>query len=115
MLAQSDRDWTVTVRRARGTAALADVAAEDVGRPELGSLGRFVLREELGRGGAGVVYEAYDRESRAVVALKTPASMDAEEVFRLKHEFRALANLEHEKFVRFEELCWGGRPAARAP
>jgi len=110
VLAQSHRDWTVTVRRERGAPALADVAAEDVGRPELGSLGRFVLREELGRGRAGLVYEAYDRESRAVVALKTPASMDAEEVFRLKHEFRALANLEHENFVRFEELCCvGGR------
>jgi predicted ATPase len=103
--AQSDRDWTVTVRKRRGTSALAGVATEDGGGPALGSLGRFELREEIGRGGAGIVYEAYDRESRAVVALKTLASMDAEEVFRLKHEFRALANLEHENFVRFEELC----------
>jgi hypothetical protein len=105
VLAESDPDWTVTVRRGPGTPELADVAVDGPGRPDLGSLGRFVLREEIGRGGAGVVYEAYDRESRAVVALKTLASMDAEEAFRLKHEFRALANLEHENFVRFEELC----------
>ena len=71
----------------------------------LGALGRFELLRELGRGGTGVVYEAYDREWHAVVALKTLVSTDAEGVFRLKQEFRALANLEHEGApVRLEEL-----------
>src|SRR6185437_14069400 len=36
--------------------------------------------------------------------------MDAENLFRLKHEFRSLANLEHENFVRFGELaCEAGQ------
>jgi hypothetical protein len=36
--------------------------------------------------------------------------MDAENLFRLKHEFRALANFEHENFIRFGELsCEGGQ------
>ena len=95
-------EWTVTLRRRRGTSAPR--ASADGARPAFGSLGRFELLEELGRGGMGVVYEAYDRESHAVVALKTLVSMDAEDVFRLKHEFRMLANLEHENFVRLEEL-----------
>jgi predicted ATPase len=34
--------------------------------------------------------------------------MDAENLFRLKHEFRSLANLEHENFVRFGELASEG-------
>ena len=99
----SGSEWTVTLRRRRWTSPRPAVT-DDGGRPALGSLGRFELLEELGRGGMGVVYEAYDRESRAVVALKTLVSMDAEDVFRLKHEFRMLANLEHENFVRLEEL-----------
>lgn len=116
-------DWTVTLDRRREVARTAEgtsqdrrnpthlaVVAGDEDLPGLGSLGRFELRRELGRGGMGVVYEAYDRESGAVVALKTLLSMDAEHAFRLKHEFRALANLEHENFVRLEELSSvGGR------
>jgi predicted ATPase len=68
-------------------------------------LGRYALGDELGRGCTGVVYEALDTESGAVVALKTLAWMDAENLFRLKHEFRSLANLEHDNFVRFGELA----------
>jgi hypothetical protein len=68
-------------------------------------MGRFELRKELGRGGSGVVYEAYDRESQAMVALKTLTSLDGENLFRLKQEFRALSNLEHENFVRLGELA----------
>jgi predicted ATPase len=68
-------------------------------------LGRYEVREELGRGATGVVYEACDTESGAVVALKTLVSMDPENLFRLKHEFRSLANLEHDSFVRFGELA----------
>jgi predicted ATPase len=101
---QSGRDWSVTLYSRRAAPPLLDLAPGDGERPALGTLGRFELRSELGRGGTGVVYEAYDRESRAVVALKTLVSTDPESVFRLKHEFRALANLEHENFVRLEEL-----------
>lgn len=73
-------------------------------------IGRYVLQRELGHGGTGVVYEARDSESHAVVALKTLVSMDGENLFRLKHEFRSLANLEHETFVRFGELaCESGQ------
>jgi tetratricopeptide (TPR) repeat protein len=99
---RSGPEWTVTLRSRPSTST--HPPAKDGDRPAVGSLGRFDLLEELGRGGTGVVYEAYDRESHAVVALKTLVSRDAEDVFRLKQEFRTLANLEHENFVRFEEL-----------
>ncbi|HEY2516448.1 MAG TPA: AAA family ATPase [Polyangiaceae bacterium] len=62
------------------------------------------MRRVLGKGGTGVVYEAYDSQEHSLVALKTIDAADAEQLYRLKHEFRALADLSHENIVRFGEL-----------
>src|SRR6185312_5962038 len=91
-------------RRAKAKTA-APPPVEQSGTFGRRKLGRYLLQQELGRGTTGVVYEARDTRSDAVVALKTLASTDAENLFRLKHEFRSLANLEHESFVRFGELA----------
>jgi len=69
---------------------------------------RFELRERLGRGGAGVVYEAYDREHERVVALKLLPEMGAEDIGRLKNEFRALSDVAHPNLVRLYELVSDG-------
>jgi hypothetical protein len=77
---------------------------EDVRGVSLGAGAYDVLRE-LGRGTTGVVYEAIDRRSGAVVALKVLAAMDAESLFRLKRELRRLAHVEHEALPRLSELA----------
>ncbi len=65
---------------------------------------RYEIRRVLGKGGMGTVYEAFDSKDRTLVALKTIDSREAEHLYRLKHEFRALADIQHENIVRFGEL-----------
>jgi hypothetical protein len=50
------------------------------------------------------VYLARDLATHEEVALKTIAVGRAELIYRLKHEFRALADLRHRNLIRFYEL-----------
>lgn len=71
---------------------------------------RYEIRQVLGRGGAGAVYEAFDTQSQALVALKTIEARDGESLYRLKREFRLLADVQHKNLVRLGELsCEGER------
>jgi serine/threonine protein kinase/tetratricopeptide (TPR) repeat protein len=65
---------------------------------------RFELRGELGRGGMGIVYEAFDRERSETVALKAFEGTNAEAFYRLKQEFRALSEVSHPNLVTLHEL-----------
>ena len=66
--------------------------------------GRLSIMRRIGEGGMGVVYEAFDRERDARVALKTLNGLDAGNVYALKHEFRALADVAHHNLVQLHEL-----------
>ncbi|MFO0747900.1 MAG: serine/threonine-protein kinase [Myxococcota bacterium] len=65
---------------------------------------RFELRQALGEGGFGVVWQAWDRQHEQMVALKVLHRRDASALRRFKTEFRALANLSHEHLVSLFEL-----------
>jgi hypothetical protein len=64
--------------------------------------GRFVVEREVGRGGVGVIYRAYDQMSKQVVALKVIAvpGVDSGEEARFRREGRVLAGLHHRAIVR---------------
>lgn len=65
---------------------------------------RFRPVRRLGEGGMGIVYEVEDRERGEHVALKTLKRPTAELTYRLKREFRALAELQHPNLVALHEL-----------
>ncbi len=65
---------------------------------------RFRIIRRIGAGGMGVVYEAEDRERGQRVALKTFKNADSDTLYRLKREFRELADLSHANLVALHEL-----------
>ncbi len=69
---------------------------------------RFRIRRRLGSGGMGVVYEAHDRETDKVVALKTLTRAEASHISRFKNEFRSLADVSHPNLVSLYEFMVEG-------
>jgi eukaryotic-like serine/threonine-protein kinase len=72
---------------------------------------RFRLFERLGQGGMGVVHRAFDREMGCEVALKAIDMTRPDDLYRLKREFRVLADLRHQNLVRLHELFVSGSTA----
>ena len=70
--------------------------------------GRYRLRAPLGSGGGGDVFEAEDRDSGAVVALKVLRGLSPERESGFKREFRALADVAHPNLVSLYELHTSG-------
>ncbi|AKV03022.1 serine/threonine protein kinase [Labilithrix luteola] len=69
---------------------------------------RFDAKALLGRGANGVVYEVIDQETGRDIALKTLSVTDAERLYQLKTEFRALARISHANLVQLYELVATG-------
>jgi hypothetical protein len=81
-------------------------------------LGRHEVFEELGRGGMGVVYRAYDAALGRFVALKMIRSgaLEGPEVERFQREARAAARLRHPNILPIYSVGFhDGRPCFTMP
>jgi tetratricopeptide (TPR) repeat protein/predicted Ser/Thr protein kinase len=67
-------------------------------------IGRFVLEDQLGAGGQGAVYVAFDPELDRKVALKRLHAADAQRARRLLEEAKALARFKHDNVVQIYEV-----------
>ncbi len=82
-------------------------AFQKVGQPSdldstLGTLGDYTLRRQIGRGGMGVVYEAWQNSLDRQVALKVlPAGIAADNraFMRFMREAKTAAQLNHQNVV----------------
>jgi len=69
------------------------------------SIGHYRIVRQIGRGGMGVVYEAFDEKLRRAVALKTILpSADAQMRDRLMREARAAAAVSHPNICQIFEI-----------
>ncbi len=74
--------------------------------------GKFRLERELGRGGMGVVYLAFDSTLERRVAIKTLPRVSMAESVRLRREARAMAGFAHPHLALIFGLeSWRGSPA----
>ncbi|MFO0949711.1 MAG: serine/threonine-protein kinase [Isosphaeraceae bacterium] len=103
---------TSACREAAGQAANAGTVVHDSRpgvprewpRPELPG---YILLDELGRGGMGVVYRARDVRLNRVVALKMVVSgpyAHPEQIARLQAEAETIARLQHPNVVRIHSV-----------
>ncbi len=80
--------------------------------PPVSQVGRYILLKQLGQGGMGVVYAAYDPDLDRKVALKllrTDTQTDSEDArARLLREAQALARVSHPNVIPiFDVGVWG--------
>ncbi|MEK7867454.1 MAG: protein kinase [Planctomycetota bacterium] len=123
-LAASEAESLATANIAPESAATIDVSASRIARapapaPDLRDeqgkpFGRYRLLVELGRGGMGVVWKAWDKDLRRVVALKqilSEGGVTPTQVERFMREARLAAKLRHPGIVGVLDVgTEGGQP-----
>jgi WD40 repeat protein len=98
-----DQAWPVqALARGAETPSLAERKSETRSKNVPTTIGRFRIRRELGRGGYGIVFQAYDPQLGREVALKVPRAefvLTSELRDRFLREARAAAVLDHPNLV----------------
>ena len=84
----------------------ASSSASSLGARHEKQLGDFHILHELGRGGMGIVYRAFDKQMNRHVAIKTIRDSPEPEMLEMfQKEWRILASLNHPNVVEIFDLA----------
>ncbi|HRI10393.1 MAG TPA: serine/threonine-protein kinase, partial [Nannocystaceae bacterium] len=99
-------DTAATVTRGASATRTSGVDAAAEAPAYVGQIGRFIVLRQLGAGGMGVVYLAYDNALDRKVAVKVirGLSPDPERALRLQREARAMAKVSHPNVLQVFEV-----------
>lgn len=103
----ADGSWKVMCETMDSAVKVVPTKDRGAGQPALLSLPGYVVLEELGRGGMGVVYKARQISLDRLVALKmirSAAIADSNQLARFNTEAAALAQLQHPNIVQVFEI-----------
>lgn len=73
--------------------------------------GRYQILKELGRGGMGIVFQAYDKQLNEQVAIKILSPMlstNSEALERMKREVSAARRITHPNVIRIHDIAEAG-------
>ena len=74
-------------------------------------IGRYRIQEEIGKGGMGCVYRAFDSELKREVAIKTlhpQVAANVDRINRFRNEITSAANLAHPNIVTLHDVVHRG-------
>ena len=72
--------------------------------------GKYILQQELGQGGFGITYKAFDKKLNQVVVIKTLKVAPSQQTYlgnlrkQFEDEARRLAKISHPNIVRYREF-----------
>ncbi len=69
---------------------------------------RYIVRQRIGAGGMGIVYEVEDRHRGAELALKLLRRTNPESLSRFKNEFLTLSGVSHPNIVKLHDFGRSG-------
>jgi serine/threonine protein kinase/Flp pilus assembly protein TadD len=109
----SPRTGTVPIKKTfpNSVTKTLETKPEGLGKGQLFA-GRFELIEELGAGGMGIVYRAYDKEVGEEIALKVlhpDIAVDEKTVDRFRNEIKLARRITHKNVCRMHELHQDGK------
>ncbi len=106
-LAQPEPGPSATLQMGAGADVIGQRTGEFVPVVPASLSKRYDIRGELGRGGMGVVYKAWDRETDELVALKVlrgEIATDDDALVRFKNEVRIARRVTHKNVCRIHDF-----------
>ena len=117
MMCNLDREINMQLEKSLSVGRMAAMTAG--GSPEVSQMptafmsvamaleGRYQILKELGRGGMGIVFQAYDKQLNEQVAIKILSPMlssDSEALERMKREVSAARRITHPNVIRIHDI-----------